>query len=314
MFTSSSSTRRIVTAASIAAAALCAGQARAQLPAFTITDGSSQLAVGALVGNRTTAVGGVASLQTSTGVAPVDHVFQNWFWYRTASDSREYALANQLPQSNASGNRAELIYSEPVNDGQIPDALRFELEYTLSDRTGPANRPETVVVTVAFKVRNMLNAPVSLQFFSYNDFDLNASAGGDRCAVNGTAGHIQSVGDPSGTQFEDVQALYIASATSHIAYEVDTYPNLLAALANGAVDNLSNGGAPFGPGDYSGANQWSVILAPAGQPQDTLLGSVTLEIRTNTCEADYDGNNQVNSSDISAFLSSWLGAINGGCP
>lgn len=306
--------RKIITAASLAAAALCGGEARAQIGSFGISDGSTQLLVGGLVGNRFNAAAGSASLLTSTGAVPVDHLFQNWFWYRTGSDTREYALSNQLAASNASGNRARLFYLEPINDGAQPNVLLFDLEYTVSDRTGGANRPETIFVTITFSVRNLSNQQVAVRLFSYNDFDLAGAQAGDRCDVIGTADHIQRVGDATGTQFEDVRASYIVSATAHAAFEVDAYPNILAKLSDGGPDTLGNTGDPFGPGDYTGANQWDVMLLPAGSPLDTFKGAVTLEIRTNTCEADINTDNRVNSSDISAFLTRWLGAVNGGCP
>src|SRR5262245_11204 len=94
---------------------------------FTINDGNAQFAIGNLTGNRVTGVGGSADLITQNALSDqIDHMFQNFFWYRGPGDTREYAISNQT-FSNVFGNHANLTYVEPFNDGATPNALQVSL-------------------------------------------------------------------------------------------------------------------------------------------------------------------------------------------
>ena len=42
--------------------------------------------------------------------------------------------------------------------------------------------------------------------------------------------------------------------------------------------DLNNSGSPFGPGDYTGAFQWRVELAPAGSLGDTFTSSIVKRV------------------------------------
>ena len=61
--------------------------------------------------------------------------------------------------------------------------------------------------------------------------------------------------------------LSVGSSTAADHYQVAAYPNVQVALdamqATGAAD-LPDTGAPFGPGDFTGALQFDFSLAPGG--------------------------------------------------
>src|SRR5262245_10039648 len=103
---------------------LTTAAAWAQIGNFVIFDGECRYELGGLIGQRLGGNGGVGNLFGGG----LDHLFQNWFWYRGAGDTREYALSNQIFGA-AAGNQARIIYLEPINDGNTPNVLLFDLEY-----------------------------------------------------------------------------------------------------------------------------------------------------------------------------------------
>src|SRR5262249_55892111 len=150
--------------------------------------------LGGLIGQRFGAGGGTGNLFAGG----FDHLFQNWFWYRGIGDTREYALSNQIFGA-AAGNQARLIYLEPTNDGATPNVLLFDLQYTIHDVTPeiPSVHHKCELV-IAIKVRNVSPLTQPVEFFSYNDFDLNNTAGNDSAVISGIDNQIQIVRDPGG--------------------------------------------------------------------------------------------------------------------
>ncbi len=43
---------------------------------------------------------------------------------------------------------------------------------------------------------------------------------------------------------------------------MDSFANIRGLLTDNSITNLNNTGLPFGPGDFTGAFQWTVTLAP----------------------------------------------------
>lgn len=283
-----------------------AAHSSAQISNFTISDGSVDFSLNGLTGNRTNGSGGGGNLHTSNGTVMVDHLFQNWFWYRASGDSREYSLSNQV-FGTATGNRCRLVYQEPSNNGATANALRVEIEYTVSDLT-PVNRPDTVELVVAFKIQNLTASSLTVQFFNYNDFDLNGGGGGDSAHVAGSSNHIQIVTDAGAANTLPASAVYKCSGTNHSSYQIGVYSSIRDQLTDTGIDNLTNSGSPFGPGDYTGANQWGVALAAAGGYQDCLVGSVVLEVQT-TQPGDLTGDGCVDLEDLSIMMTNF-----GTCP
>ena len=54
------------------------------------------------------------------------------------------------------------------------------------------------------------------------------------------------------------------SAVGAAAFQVSNYSDIRDFLLDATVNNLSNSGLPYGPGDYTGAFQWDLTI-PAGQ-------------------------------------------------
>jgi len=281
---------------------LAVGTGAAQtISTFTITDGNCTYRLSNLIGHRLDAGGGVAGLV----MGPANYVDQNWFWYRTSTDSREYALSRQVV-GTAAGNQARLVYLEPLFDGQVPDALLVDLQYTISDMSGsapPACRHCELVIAV--KVRNLqMDAPYSVDFFAYNDMGLNSMPTTDSASIAGSANHIQLVFDPGLQNLCPASGIFKVSSTALAAWEIDQMPNIVSKLSDNVPSNLSNSVSPFGPGDYSGAQQWRFVLGPPGSLDDEWIGSVVKEVAYHT-PGDIDGNCTVDLNDLTLLLSSF---------
>ncbi len=240
---------------------------------FTISDGSITYHLMNLEEQRLGLAGGLADYF----VGGPSHTFQNWWWYRSHLDTREYALGGtpeshtQVFAGTTAPNSARMVYSEPIHDGTLLDALLFDFEYTVSDLFPDSEKPDLGILTIAFKVKNLTDHTVPVNLFAYFDFDVNADFLDDVAVIGGVSQHIQHIADiPQGTQ-NPADAVVIASSTGLSGWQISPFADILADLADDNINNLTNSGSPFGPGDYTGAFQWSFELDPGGQ----FVGSLT---------------------------------------
>jgi len=275
---------------------------------FTITDGHCEFRLNNLMGQRSSTNGGLSDLIVNA----LENSFQTWFWYRATGDTREYALANQVA-AEVTGNHARLLYSEPIGDGNRADAVLFDLEYTLTDLGADRGAEPPACgrceMVIAANVRNRLDQPVDVALFSYNDMDIANGASGDFAMTAGddTQAHLLYQASAYLGLFG---AVYKVSSTGHIGWEIAAYPAIRSSLTDADVDDLANTGAPFGPGDYAGAQQWYLQLAPAGSlsPPDAWTGSVVQEV-TVFLDGDADGDCDVDLIDHAIFQGSLTGPL-----
>jgi len=282
----------------------------APIPPIIIKDGVCTYELNNTVGERLTGLGGLANMSTGTA----DHLEQNWFWYRSDSDTREYALSNRIFASS-SNNRARLVYLEPITDGQIPDALLFDLEYTLTDLSTvgvAASAFERCELVIAMKVRNLAvgpaGLPIRVNYFSYNDMDLDGTPGGDSAFITGVDNQAQLIDEL--TAGNPVSAVYKVSSSDHVRWEIGPFASIRNRLTDNVADALLNAAAPFGPGDYTGAQEWEFPLGVPGSvlqpPFDEWVGSVVKEVIVelplcNRADVNCDGT--VSAGDLAVIQS-----------
>ncbi len=204
---------------------------------------------------------GTNTATTSTAVAN-DVLFQNWWWYRSAGDTREFALSNQTSgQLNLAGNSATLRYNEPIG-GSSTDRLIFELTYTLNQIS-----PTQAAVTINWSIFNQSNVEQSVAFFAYADSDV-ASASDDNGTYIPGSGFNTYRNDNSLT---DTANFFTMSADLRTndrwqigAFSGTDLTSPRSALGNAAVSNLTNNDTIGAAGDNAGAMQWDLTI-PAGQ-------------------------------------------------
>lgn len=194
-----------------------------------------------------------------------DHMYQNWWWFRTNLDTAERPLADLTSMMSGGPNNVNLVFTEDAGD--LPNALLFNLTYTL---TGIS--PTLAKVDITWRVRNIYGQvprPLTVHFFAYSDFDLNDSPDND----SGVLVDPQTIRYIDGTTAVDV----VASAAGLTGYDVDSYSNLLDLLNDSAVYNMSNSGLPFGPGDMTNVFQWQATLGLGQELTGTLTKLINLE-------------------------------------
>jgi hypothetical protein len=108
-------------------------------------------------------------------------------------------------------------------------------------------------------VNNLSLVTQNLVFYAYVDLDIENSWGND-LASGGLGGFVVTDG---ATGFE----LAFATPVAADHFEIAAFPFLqmtLDAMQGVGVADLSDSGAPFGPGDFTGALQFDFALAPGG--------------------------------------------------
>lgn len=182
-----------------------------------------------------------------------DHMYQNWWWYRTSAMQREEPLSNLVP-----GAGMDLIGTNVAKLRFVESGLFFELTYTL---TGVDSTLGKLVIDWSVKATG---APLTVHLFSYSDFDLNATTGDTGVLVN-----RQTVRYVDGTTAADV----VASGEGLVGYDVDVFDNLLDLLDDNSVYNVFNSGLPFASGDMTNVFQWSGSVVQ-GQPMTGTLTKI----------------------------------------
>lgn len=250
--------KRLTTLAFVAAAATFAS---AQISSFTLNHGTASYGESNLIGSGTRLDGGLADFRTKIG-GP-DNMFQNWWWFNTQYTGREFALGNQVSGSS-SGNQARVVYVENGGPNQ-PGALLFDMNYTLTQISA-----NMAVVQIGWKIHNLSSESLRVSFFSYSDFDLNNTATNDSGTFMAPNQFKIVDGNPA------VNARLLASTTSLLGWEQGAFSGMLTKLTDSSLDNLSNGTANFGPGDWTGGFQWQFTLAANGTANggDQMVGSL----------------------------------------
>ena len=193
-----------------------------------------------------------------------DHMFQNWWWYRTNLDSAEKPLRTLVTMTSGGPNNVQLVFREDA--GSLPNALLIRLNYMLTGVSA-----NTAYVNIAWSVQHIygqLPQPITVDFFAYSDFDLNGTPGGDT-AFPPLPVHV--LYNEGGTVVD-----VIASHDHLQGYDIDSYPNLLSLLNDGTVYNVSGLGG--GTGDMTNVFQWRATI---GLGQE-LSGSLTKVLTLNT--------------------------------
>ena len=251
-----------------------------QLPrGFTLTDGDATFTLRGIRGERTTSAGGLGDYKSLGGTAP-DHMFQNWWWYRTGTDTREFALSNLTAFEQPQANTVSLTYEE--------SGLRYEINYTLTD----AGDNQAVVVA-QLTITNATSTPIVLNLFNYSDFDMEQSGGSDR-------GELVR---PGYIRVYETNTAHIVAAETPFAWQIGAYPSVRNLLTDTDIDDLNNSGSPFGPGDFTSAFQWRFTLQ-GGESRSTAL-ALTLNVEPPSCQqhnGDVDNNGCVDDADLLAVL------------
>lgn len=241
--------------------------------AFNVTDGNASFGLTSYA-TSTTSAGGLGNFAANG----TDHLYQSQWYYCVSGDTSGSAFNSSngqlLVTPHPDGRSATMDWANV--DGRNFAAQMVACVYS----TGPTSG----VCSQTMAITNNTGAALGLTIYNYCDFDVSASPGADSAqqVPNGTPGH-QMVTD--GTT--NATAYYLADA--FLGYQVASFAGLRTSILagqGGACYQLNNAGLPFGPGDYTGAYQWSLAIGPGQTVQfKVLLADGILPVSANSAAA-----------------------------
>jgi len=236
-----------VTTFGIVSMALLAAAGTANATVFTLADGNSTATV------DTNSVGGTRPGMNSWVVDGTNQLFSQWFWYRVGSTGPEQRI-NSLPiagefSSNTNFDARHDTMSVLYSGGT---GFSIEIRFTLRGGSAGSNRSD---IAEQIRITNTTNAPLSMSFFQYSDFDLGGTTLDDFVGIL-SPNVVRQEDTTSGLGINETVVTPPANN-----WEVNTFPVTIGKLDDGNTDNLSgNGGPLIGPADFTWAYQWNITI------------------------------------------------------
>lgn len=207
----------------------------------TITAGNISYTQGALPATSITVPAAGDDLNAGGG----DVLAQHWWLFRVVGDTRQHVFPRDATATRVVTSPSMVTtWADVAGRGLISAALT---QAVTSTGTSSGYLREDLIVT------NIGTTPINLDLFAYTDFD----TGGTSNAARGDLGSqvVQNATAPV------LSAEFFGIGNTGAA--VMASPTLLNNLTGNAVYDLPGWNGNFGPGDYSGAMQWSgIALAP----------------------------------------------------
>lgn len=207
--------------------------------AATITAGNVTFTQSALPATNTTLPGTADVLNTGGG----DPLYQHWWWFRVGGDSRQFVFSN-----NGSATR---VANSPTMITVWPDVdARGVFSATLV-QTAVSTGATSGFVREDLTVTNLTPNQITLDLFAYTDLDVGGTS-------NNARGNLNSHVVQNATPNLSAECF----AVGNTATEVRAFSGLRTSINSAAVYDLAGWTGTFGPGDYTGAFQWTLTLAP----------------------------------------------------
>jgi len=182
----------------------------------------------------------------------VEHLYQQWFWYRIGSAGAEMPLNNLLlnattpVDTNGDGDYDFLILQYKGS------GLQVDLKFIL---TGADLGSHTADMAETITIKNTSAASIALHFYQFCDLDLNNTPYNDTVEIRDGARAFQS--DPLGGWASETVATAITGPPSH--HEAGDAGSILAKLTDASPTDLSDATGPF-TGDAAWSFQWDFNL------------------------------------------------------
>ncbi len=184
----------------------------------------------------------------------VDHMHQQWFWFRTGEMDHEapvdtLSLVKDIVTDTDGDQLADFLFLRYAGEGFAID-FRFSLQGGLPG-SGVSDIGEQILV------RNTGRNPLSLSFFQYNDADLNGTVTDTRVRIG------EFVGGLGASQMGDgvvVHETVVTPAADH--YEAGVFSTTRDSLNDDSITTLNDNDEVLGPADLTWAFQWDFVLSP----------------------------------------------------
>ncbi|GAB4264271.1 MAG: hypothetical protein Kow0092_15800 [Deferrisomatales bacterium] len=192
---------------------------------------------------------GVVSWQLDLGGgALVEHIFQEWFWYRVGPDGRERSIDRLPLESVATPDPGTLILSYGT------DAFGLDLTFELRG-AGAGSAVAQLAETVT--IRSRTGEPLDLHLFELSDFDISETSGDDTVVL---AEGVARQTDGSGTAL--VETVLSPEPDAHGLGFFGQPSDLFDQLEDLAPTQLD--GTSQGTGDIHYAFQWDLLVPASG--------------------------------------------------
>jgi hypothetical protein len=185
----------------------------------------------------------------------IDHLAQQWFWYRIGDTDEEKPISSlgidfeKATDTNGDLKNDNLFvrYVAPA-----PQAFKLEINFRL-DGGAPGSNVSDIAEQIT--ITNTGSSPLNFHFFQYTDFDLMATPDNDRIVV-GPGSKFEQF-DGSTVKFSEVIA-----STNPQHWEAAVVPTIKDKLdIDGVATTLSDGVSPIGPDNVAFAWQWDFIIS-----------------------------------------------------
>lgn len=217
-------------------ASLCAclgGMAQAQMP-FTLTDQNS-------VVNGDALGDGAGQLLSDWIVDGVDQLYDQTYYYRIGATP-------ETPMWTIGGPQVLQFAPNIVQVSYQNNFIKWEILYSLY---GGVAGSQTADLGEIVRVTNLTSEAIDFHQFEYDDFDLQADAGGD---------FAQYVGPSIIRQWKTLMLSMVGSVPEFTHYEIDNFPNLLNKMNDAVPDILGDFTTPNQPGDMTFAMQFDTVI------------------------------------------------------
>jgi MYXO-CTERM domain-containing protein len=217
---------------------------------------------------KTTFVGpGELGLNNWT-VDGTNHMWQQWFWYRTGSQTREWAIDGSGPLGHVSSTALDtdgdtsddflIARYRDVETTTTPETFSVEMRYLL---TGGSAGSSTSDIVEVIRIQNLGNEPMDFHLFQYVDFDLNDSFADDKIVLTGSPVNTATQSDPINIVGETVVTPPPQRWQAAISGVIS------GMLNDGDIDDLDMTQGPLAGVDANWSFQWdftSGLRIPAG--------------------------------------------------
>ena len=190
----------------------------------------------------------------------VEHISQQWFWYRAGETGGERPIDSLTPMQAVTLD----VDGTPGQDALLlryrDAAATFEVSvrYTL---TGGATNSGGASLEEVLRVVNLTENPFDFTIFQYVDFDLNGTADDDAVSLSGTPINTALQVDP----FAEISETVVTPPPTR--YEIGEFGiagSLKERLNDGLPTTLSGALGPLTNADATWAFEWDFQLAPRG--------------------------------------------------
>lgn len=241
-------TVRTRTLALLGAAGVALSASAALAGTYTLVDGNSTAGFDTNQLSPNSRVG-----MTSWVVDGVNHMYSQWFWFRTDGMTQEDRI-NALPF--LAGGTSDVDFSGQAETLflRYGNLNTFTIETSFILQGGSANSNQSSI-TEQIRISNIGGGTRTFSFFQYCDFDLGSDVQDDGVGV---------INANTVNQYDFSAGIYAAETVITPTFslaEVNIYPLTLGSLDDNAITTLNGNLGPLvGRADYTWAFQWNFTL------------------------------------------------------